>query len=181
MPEVSEDAVLLIATSFQALNRIKDDESARICNCAIVIVFAGFYVEANLTSIIDIIGKTGEMENWCFPDKKDPHPGLRDKLAWFYQNFVDKSNAIKKSIKDSDLNGKFPGFIDLWNFRNNLAHGKIDKNIKVETAKDLRIKAKKIVDELFDICKQNGHDIERITTYQDVINSVNVGESDYSE
>jgi len=53
MPEATEDAVFLIATSYQALGRasVGDDETMT-CNCTVVLVFAAFFIEANLSHII---------------------------------------------------------------------------------------------------------------------------------
>lgn len=52
MPEASKDATLIIATSWQALNRAETgDERTMICNCTVMIVFAAFYIETNLMSV----------------------------------------------------------------------------------------------------------------------------------
>lgn len=51
MPEGSEDATILIATSWQALKRAKaGDERTMITNCAVVIVFAGFFYRSKSQS-----------------------------------------------------------------------------------------------------------------------------------
>ena len=53
MPEAGRHAPILIATSWQALNRAIDEGAeTRICNCIVVILFAGLYVEANLNQIV---------------------------------------------------------------------------------------------------------------------------------
>ena len=58
MPEGSLDATILIATSWQALKRAKGgDERTMITNCTIVIVFASFFIEANLNRIIRPLAK----------------------------------------------------------------------------------------------------------------------------
>jgi len=47
MPEVTPDATLIIATSWQALSRAETgDERASICNCTVIIVFAAFFTVA---------------------------------------------------------------------------------------------------------------------------------------
>ena len=46
MPEVSKDAAILIATSYQALKRVeKGEKSTEIANCVVVILFAGFLLK----------------------------------------------------------------------------------------------------------------------------------------
>ena len=53
MPEVSKNAAILIATSFQALNRAKaGDATTMLCNCTITVLFAGFFIEENLDEIV---------------------------------------------------------------------------------------------------------------------------------
>jgi hypothetical protein len=46
VPEGTKHAAVLITTSWQALNRaVQGDHDARLCNCTVVILFAGFYDE----------------------------------------------------------------------------------------------------------------------------------------
>ena len=53
MPEASEDATILIAISFQALQRLETrNKATEICDCTITILFAAFFVEANLNYIL---------------------------------------------------------------------------------------------------------------------------------
>ena len=48
MPEGTPDATILIANSWQALNRLKwEIEETEVCDCTIVLLFAGFYIETN--------------------------------------------------------------------------------------------------------------------------------------
>lgn len=81
MPEGSKHASILIATSWQALNRaIKGRKDTLICDCTIVILFASFFVESNLHYIIEEMNLKREMSN--FLGKK--YPGIQDKLGWHY-------------------------------------------------------------------------------------------------
>ena len=94
MPEATEDAVFLIATSFQALERAKAGyEETMICNCTVVLVFAAFFIEANLSHIIAEIGESKAMNKSL--DSKNP--GLYPKLTWFYNEHIrqDKEEDIR--------------------------------------------------------------------------------------
>ncbi len=56
MPEISDNASIFIATSWQALdraNRYKDDAGLRFCNSMIILIFACFYLEETLNVIKD--------------------------------------------------------------------------------------------------------------------------------
>jgi hypothetical protein len=162
MPEATADAMILISTSFQALGRAgKRYEKTMICDCSVVIVFACFFVEANLSHLIKCMGKTEEV-NKLYGD----HPGLKNKLAWFYYRFIEKEN-IQKKINDSKLEKEFPGFFDLREFRNHLAHGVIDTTLaNFEKAEELRLAAKEIVDKLYSIASTEGIDVPRNITYE---------------
>lgn len=88
MPEVSADAAILIATSFQALERAKyDDPNTSLTNCTITILFAGFYIEATLNSIFEYLNLETKLEK--FPKPKS-NPGLHYKIMWFYNEFISK-------------------------------------------------------------------------------------------
>ncbi len=93
MPEGTKDASVLIATSWQALGRARDgSESTILCNCTVVLIFAAFYIEANLNHIIEELGKTKDVEQF-FNTK---FTGLQNKLGWFYNSFVARSVAINR-------------------------------------------------------------------------------------
>lgn len=171
MPEVSEDATILIATSWQALGRANHkNEKTELCNCIIVIVFSAFFIEANLNQIIEKMGKTKEMNNFINKD----YPGLQSKIGWFYNEFIARSKALNRKQlfnKSHNLKQKmsrcFPGFYELYNFRNNISHGHIDKSItNFEKSEKLRNQAKKIVDKLFKIAEKNNYKIKRIIPYE---------------
>jgi methionine synthase II (cobalamin-independent) len=129
-----------------------------------VIVFACFYIEASLNHIIKELGVTEEMENF-FRNR----PGLQNKLAWFYNRYLAKVKATNQkelNIIYPYLEERFPRFSKLKDFRNEIAHGVIDKSItNIEDAEDLRHKAKKIVEDLQDIALLNGVKIARKITY----------------
>jgi hypothetical protein len=178
MPEVNKDATFLIAISYQALARAeKGDYNTTISNCTVVIVFAGFYIEANLNQIIEKINGTDEL-NSLFRN-----PGLQNKLAWFYNRFVAHSRStglkqlrkeIEEIIKNHILDDAFPGFTRIYKFRNDIAHGHIDSDVaNLDNAKVLRIEAKTIVDKLFEIAFLNGYSIPRPITYADAIDNPN--------
>jgi hypothetical protein len=172
MPEASNEAAILIATSFQALNRARDsDETTEICESIIIVVFACFFIEANLNYIIDKMNCREEMKK--FNPKKDP--GLADKIGWFYDRYCDNSSASSVSgLRDESfknkLEQKFPGFASIREFRNDIAHGRIPQpKPNLQSAETLRQQAKDIVDELFKIAQQNNAKIPRLTTYEQAI------------
>jgi hypothetical protein len=169
MAEGSIDATLLIATSWQALKRVRaDDERTELCNCSIVIVFAAFFIEANLNHIIRVLGKTRQMKRFL----GGRHPGLQDKLGWFYNEYVARSKATtKKQLRKRGigrkLGRKFLGFHRISRFRNRLAHGSIDATTaNPRDAEILRVQAKVIVDQLFEIARNAGRPSPRSITYE---------------
>lgn len=105
------------------------------------------------------------------------HPGLQNKLAWFYNNYVAKTKAINKtqlfdSGIESKLRKKFPGYDKIYQFRNNISHGVIDRSLaNLDDAKKLRMQAKVIVDELFKIAEKADYHIPRTITYEVAISS----------
>jgi hypothetical protein len=85
MPEGSEDAALLIATSWQAFNHaIRGDEKTLITDCTVVILFAVFFIEANLDYLVEELNQKEQMLKFLSKD----YPGLQDKLGWFYNEHV---------------------------------------------------------------------------------------------
>jgi len=154
MTECSEDATILIATSWQALKRARNDsDRTRICNCTVVVVFAAFFIESNLNLIVDAMGKTSEMNRFL----KNPYAGLQDKLAWFYNSFIARPKAATKRQMYYNqivrkLRRKFPGFGEIYEFRNNISYGVIDPHTaNLQDSERLRRRAKSIEDELFRI------------------------------
>jgi hypothetical protein len=169
MPEVSPDATLIIATSWQALKRAEDgDRRASICNCTIIIVFAAFFIEANLNHLIEkAAGKTGISPP---PDELD---GLQRKLAWVYNSFIADAPITDPVQLSKELEAQFPGFQTIRSFRNGVSHGVIDRTVAtLPKARELRIAAKAIVDRLLSIAQEEGVNIERGIEYKMVINSI---------
>lgn len=173
MPEVSNDAAILIATSWQALQRsLNSNHVTQLCDRTIVILFAGFFVEANLNEIIERLNLKQKMQKFL-----GPHPGLQDKLAWFYNQFAtrqkasNRSQLFKMGIKRK-IRRRFPGFAELYRFRNDISHGIINRTAQSQpkTLK-LRKQAKDIVELLFDITRKAGNNILRDTTYWKAIAS----------
>jgi hypothetical protein len=171
MPEISKDASILIGISYQALDRAKKgNQLTEISDCTVALLFASFFIEANLNQIIDKLGKEQEMINFL----KKEHPGLQDKMAWFYNSFIAQPKLTsRKGIKElyEKLKTEFPGFEELYNFRNNISHGIIDRSIaNLEDTERLRVLAKEIVDKLINIAEQaTGQTIQRNTTYYEAI------------
>lgn len=175
MPEATEDATFLIATSWQALGRAEiGDDKTLTCNCTVVLIFAAFFVEANITHIIEKMGLAQEFSGF-FPGTR--HPGLGHKMSWFFNRFLveDKARSSKELYSEhfqSQLKSAFPGFGEIYDFRNSLAHGLIDKTLaNLNDAKRLRAAAKAIVEQLFEIAASNGHELPRVVTYQMAITS----------
>ncbi len=172
MPEGGRHAPILIATSWQALNRaISEGQETLLCNCTVVILFAGFYVEANLNHIFEQLGLEGHMKGFL----GKPYPGLQDKLAFFYNEFVARSKAV--SLKELRLRGvnakvrrRFKGFGKLYRFRNDLSHGVINSSAHtLREAQLLRSQAKDIASDLYLILRRRGHDVLTDTSYYDAI------------
>ena len=172
MPEGGRHAPILIATSWQALNRaLTEGPETRICNCTVVILFAGFYIEANLNHIVEQLRLKNQMKTFL----GQTYPGLQDKLASFYNEFVARSKSVKrkdlfKSGVTKKLRRRFPGFAKLYRFRNDLSHGVLSMSAhSIDQAKQLRCQAKDIVEQMFTILERRGHSIRRDTTYYQAI------------
>ena len=196
--EVSDDAMILISISYQALNRIKYTGRAIqlinrtiTCDELVIVVFLGFYLEASLTEIINKMGET-KMMNKFFRSKR--YLGLKDKFAWFYNEHIATSKgevkvANKEHLFINDDSGKnimgklddeFPGFKKISDFRNDIAHGDLSEAIKrIKTEYNdtndvnlLRTQAKEIVDALITISREAGYDdIGKNIPYDDTLNN----------
>jgi hypothetical protein len=174
MPEGSKQAAILIATSFRAMNRAaRGREETLVSDATVLILFAGFYVEATLNYIADITGNGPTMAK--FLEKR--YPGMQDKLGWFYNTYVARRKAssrdqlFKMGIK-TKLRRKYPGFAELYKFRNDISHGQVNKcAASLVTAMRLRQNAKDLVATLYDATSKAGLDVPRITTYQEAIAS----------
>jgi len=180
MSEGSEHAAILIAVSFQALNRaLKGDQDTLLTDCTVLILFAGFYVEATLNHIFESIGmdiKAFHISEENLQGKMQL--GLQDKLAWFYNEFIEDPkaanwNEIRKKRINAKLESMFPGFSELLAFRNDLSHGKINESAKsLNIAQRLRQQAKDLVGRLYDIAAKKGYNVPRLVTYRDAIASL---------
>lgn len=174
MPEASPDPIIIISSSWQAPGRAETgDERATMSNCAVSIVFAAFYIEANLNHIITTMRLPYEMMEfygYC--------ADLKDKLAWFYGKFcADQYWRSTYEIYD-ELMTRFPGFDEIYRFRNSVSHGEIDRSLaNLKDAKKLRTQAEAIVNDLFEIAKQAGYEIPRGITYEAAISCEDITSS----
>ncbi len=183
MSEGSEHAAILIAASYQALNRaIQDDPRTLVTDCTVVILFAGFYVEATLNHIFDSAGKNiHEFPRSPSDSNGKMQPGMKDKLTWFYNEFIEENRATNwQEIRNNRIAekalGLFPGFGELHDFRNAICHGRINELAKsLESAQTLRQKAKDMVDRFYTITREKGYEVPRSTTYNNAINSLTMG------
>ena len=100
MSESTKEASMMIAISYQALKRVETgNRHTQIADRIVMIVFAGFFIEANLNYIIKALGKEKEVESlW------GANSGLKNKLAWFYNAYVSPSEI--KSKKDIEREKK---------------------------------------------------------------------------
>jgi len=169
MAEGTKDAMILISTSWQALGRaIQGNSATLICDCTVVTLFASFFIEANLNYIIEKLNMKNEMTKFL----NNKYPGLQDKLGWFYNKFIARKKAkTKKELFDKGIKTKlrrrYPGFATLYNFRNDLSHGVINNTARsLMKVVRLRQQAKDIVDDLFHVAARAGYLIPRDTTYQ---------------
>ena len=180
MSEGSKHAAILIAVSFQAMNRaLKRDQDTLLTDCTVLILFAGFYVKATLNHIFESIG----MDINAFPISKEKtrgkmHPGLQDKLEWFYNEFIEDPkatnwNEIRKKRMNAKLESLFPGFSELLAFRNDLSHGKINESAEsLDIALMLRQQAKDLVKQLYDFAAKKGYAVPRDVTFRGAISSL---------
>ena len=180
MTEGSDDAAILIAVSYQALHRaLSEKEDKLFTNCTVMILFAGYYVEASLNYILDATG----VKIKAFPldaDNKNgkTNPGLRDKLLFFYNEFMAYPKAknwdeLGESVRNWKLEETFPGFRALRGFRNDVSHGVINMSaMDLDYAKRIRQQAKDIVNQLYRITSEKGYKIARLTTYKKAIAAI---------
>jgi hypothetical protein len=175
LPEAGRHAPILIATSWQALGRaLNEGPDTLICNCTVVVLFAGFYVEANLNHIVSALHLRTRLA--AFTNGKR-HPGLQDKLAWFYNDFIARTpvsdlRAARGRGIHRKVRRRFRGFAQLYRFRNDISHGVINRTGRsFSDAQRLRQQAKEIVSDLFAVLERRGHRIPRTTSYFRAIQS----------
>jgi len=172
MAEGSRHAAILIATSYQALNRaVRGSSQTLFADCTVMVLFASLYVEATVNHIVEHIGKANQMTAFL----NRPFPGMQDKIGWFYNEFVARSKAkTRKQMYDNGievkLRRKFPGFAQLYRFRNSISHGEIHPlAASLRTALHLRQRAKDLATDLYDIAADAGHPAPRLITYRQAI------------
>lgn len=191
MPEGGFDAPILINISWRARNRTKtDNEDAILGDCTVMIVFACFFIEANLNYIIDYINKRKEMlDFWGYKETKNI--GMQDMLVWYHHTFgTDPKIEIIGKLKDSNdkknelyklVKERYEGFSELYAFRNDIAHGKINSSLaKIDKAEILRLQAKKVVNDLFVLAELAGFSIPRETKF-DEANAYHTQKNDYEQ
>ena len=179
MAEVSDNAAIFIATSFQAMKRAEFGipPNAVTVNLMIALVFLGFYLEENLDVIITRLNKDIELKEFFNDRKSKKKLGLLNKFGWFYNSYVTQSSSMLKKSSSKfmedlvgNIEGRFPGFEKIYTFRNPVSHGKIEHSLLIPDVYVLRERAKAITDELLEIVKQKeGVVIEKNISYQDAI------------
>jgi hypothetical protein len=178
LPEGSKNAAILIAISYQALQRqlASKDPNTQKANCTVVILFAGFYIEATLDYIVSALGMKSKMLGFLNPSgNKHYHPGIQQKLAWFYNEFVARDKAtsssqFKQFSTYSKLRRKFKGFAGLYKFRNDVSHGRVNRSAdSLSKTQNLRDQAKAIRRQLYEIAQKRDPTIRPDTTYQKAI------------
>jgi hypothetical protein len=172
MAEGSRQAAILIATSFQAMNRAAQGRrDTLVSDATVMILFAGFYIEATLNYMAEATGNAQAMANFL----EKPYPGLQDKLGWFYNTFVATKKASNRRQLyqrkiEAKLRRRYPGFAELYKFRNDISHGQVNKCAgSMPTASRLRNSAKHIVAALYQATSKAGYHVPRIMTYQEAI------------
>lgn len=180
MSEGSKDAAILIAVSYQALMRAKTNNGERrFTDCTVLILFAGFYIEATLNYIFETTGK----DITSFPLSDDNNRGrincgLNDKLIYFYNEFVKDREAtnwqeLRLLSRTWQVEHTFPGLRALIDFRNTISHGEISMDaMSIGYAMEMRQRAKEIVNQLYQITEAKGFKIERLTTYKKAIAAI---------
>jgi hypothetical protein len=208
--EVSNDAMFLISISHQARERYKHFGKQMMvlgntlpCDNLVTVVFLGYYLEASLTHIIEKMGEVECLKIFC--DKRNLRDiGLLYKLAYYYDTHIAKTKkeerkaSLKEFIKAypyekgnptifQKLDSEFPGFKDIYDFRNSISHGELDETIKriiinykdIKAVEGIREEAKAIVGMLVKCAHKDGHkDISKNINYEDALK--NYGWSDYT-
>ncbi|MGE3578804.1 MAG: hypothetical protein AB7I25_10120 [Vicinamibacterales bacterium] len=172
MPRDDAHPPILIAISWQALGRAHDGRTETLlANCTVVILFATFFIEANLNYLIRRLGRTADMRTF-FGGR---HPGLGDKLAWFYNEYGARARVTHRGHSrwkgvHRKVRARFPGFAKLHRFRNDLSHGVVNGSARsLVEAKRLRQRAKDIVGDLYSLAAKAGHTVRQPTNYQKAI------------
>jgi hypothetical protein len=104
MAELSDDAIILISISYQALKRAElGYEPTKKSDCTVVLVFACYFIEANLNRIIEIMGVEKDMKKFL----RQQYPGVQSKLAWFFNEYVARDKALtREQLGNKEINRK---------------------------------------------------------------------------
>jgi len=178
MSEVSKNAAIFLATSYQALDRAEKTGGAiKFCNSIVTLIFACFYMEETIDIIIETLNKSDEMHKFL----NDDYPGIFKKFAWFFNYYLsDDKKSKDRLLKNQNysytmevINQAFPHFKELYKFRNNISHGKINEIVQnFENVIIFRQAAKDKVTKILNISNLNEM---RNITYQSAI--LNLSES----
>jgi hypothetical protein len=126
------------------------------CNCIVVLIFAAFFIEANLPHIIKEMGVYKKMNKFL----NGRNPGLYPSFCRFCNGYVkgkkliDKDDFLAPEFR-RELYNYFEGLEEIHSFRNDVAHGTITKSLtNREEASRVRGNAKDIVKHLFKIAEK---------------------------
>lgn len=159
MPEATADAAILIAASYQAINRAATgDPRTQLCDCTVTVAFAGCYIEANLNHIIAELGRQDDLKQVY-----GLNAGLESKLAFLYAEYVASMPLAKSEIYES-LELEFPGITEISDFRNDICHGTMNQDVARSLPKtlELRQRAKDVVSRVFTaVNDRTGKDLQR--------------------
>jgi hypothetical protein len=187
MAEGNPDTAILVAISFQAMQRLKrQSEETRVADTTVMLLFAALYLEGTIDYIVSFSGKNRRMITFLNPLPKSKKkskkrrrrflPGLRLKLTWFHNECIAANRcpgrvSLKPKI-GSRLRRMFPDFRVLNAFRDSVAHGHIHE-IDPARAKDIRGERKDVVNRLYDAAEAKwGTHVDRITTYDAAIRTL---------
>ena len=172
MAEVSENAALLLATSYQAFQRIDtSDFGEKVCASAVTIIFACIYLEQSIDVIINKLKVKNRMKREVKQATNHNQPSLLEKYIWFCNEyFLEEKDKVKEPFKrnrrkeyifTSQLDEIIQDFNLLRNLRNDISHGKIDKILPhLNKITELRQSAKNIVSNALDCV--NLHDFRNV-------------------
>jgi hypothetical protein len=157
MPEYTLDQVILLAASWQALERIRIGENATfITDCVSVKLYAAYYIESSINFILLSMNLSDEINQFT-SNTNFEYCGLTDKLLFYYNKFIANPQRDKKKdypdnkVVDKILETEFPGFLEIRKFRNDLSHGIIkypEGSLTYAEVEIFRKKAKEIVEKL---------------------------------
>jgi len=140
------------------------DRRASLTNSTVIIVLAAFFLEAHLNHIIDIRREKAALEDWA------RNPGLQQKLAWLYLALFARKKTHGKKALYRMLRRKWRGFNELYEFRNRVSHGDIDRALaNVSDARRLRVLAKQMAADLSAASARAGHPVRPAITYEGAI------------